>query len=231
MKSYGDYTIVGQRVGSGAFGEIYQGVNKRNEKVGLKIEKNTGKNPQLFYEYKILQILDSDGRAHERGLLKVYDYFTEGEDNVMVMKILGDSLETLFKKSNRSFPPKTTLMIGLQILERIEYIHTKGFIHRDIKPDNFLIGKDNDSSTVFMIDFGLAKKYRNKDGEHIPYKDNKNLTGTARYASVNTHLGIEQGRRDDIEGMVYMLIYFFHGQLPWQNMDAKNKKEKYEKIL
>lgn len=110
---------MGQRVGSGAFGEIYLGVNKRNEKVGLKIEKNTGKNPQLFYEYKILQILDSDGRAHDRGLLKVYDYFTEGDDNVMVMKILGDSLESLFKKSNRSFPPKTTLMIGLQILDRI----------------------------------------------------------------------------------------------------------------
>lgn len=82
-----------------------------------------------------------------------------------------------------------------------------------------------------MIDFGLAKKYRTKDGQHIPYKDNKNLTGTARYASVNTHLGIEQGRRDDIEGLIYMLIYFFKETLPWQNMDAKNKKEKYEKIL
>lgn len=75
-----------------------------------------------------------------------------------------------------------------------------------------------------MIDFGLAKKYRMKDGQHIPYKDNKNLTGTARYASVSTHLGVEQGRRDDIEGMVYMLIYFFQGVLPWQNMDAKNKR-------
>lgn len=149
----------------------------------------------------------------------------------MVMKILGDSLETLFKKSNRNFPPKTILMIGIQILERIQYIHSKDFIHRDIKPDNFLIGKDADSNKVFMIDFGLAKKYRHKQGQHIPYKDNKNLTGTARYASVNTHLGIQQGRRDDIEGLVYMLIYFFHGQLPWQNMDAKNKKEKYQKIL
>lgn len=83
---------MGQRVGSGAFGDIYMGVNKRNEKVGLKIEKNSTKNPQLFYEYKILQLFDSKGEAHEHGILKVYDYFTEGEENVMVMKILGDSL-------------------------------------------------------------------------------------------------------------------------------------------
>ena len=82
-----------------------------------------------------------------------------------------------------------------------------------------------------MIDFGLAKKYKTKEGQHIPYKDNKNLTGTARYASINTHLGIQQGRRDDIQGLIYMLIYFCIGQLPWQNMDAKNKKQKYEKIL
>ena len=75
-----------------------------------------------------------------------------------------------------------------------------------------------------MIDFGLAKKYKTKEGQHIPYKDNKNLTGTARYASINTHLGIQQGRRDDIQGLIYMLIYFCIGQLPWQNMDAKNKK-------
>jgi len=86
-----------------------------------------------------------------------------------------------------------------------------------------LIGKDKESNMIYIIDFGLAKKYQ-LNGTHIAYKDNKNLTGTARYASINTHLGIEQGRRDDLEGMIYMLIYFFLGQLPWQNMDAKDKK-------
>ena len=80
---------------------------------------------------------------------------------------------------------------------------------------------------MFLIDFGLAKKYLSRSGDHIPYKDDKNLTGTARYASVNTHLGIEQGRRDDIEGLLYMLIYFAKGRLPWQNMKGRDKQAKF----
>ena len=84
---------------------------------------------------------------------------------------------------------------------------------------------------MFLIDFGLAKKYLLKDGVHIPYKDTKNLTGTARFASLNTHLGIEQGRRDDIEGIANVLIYLHKGSVPWQNLRAANKKEKYEKIM
>ena len=84
---------------------------------------------------------------------------------------------------------------------------------------------------IYLIDFGLAKKYIGKDGKHIPYRDNKMLTGTARYASLNTHIGIEQGRRDDIESLAYVLIYFMKGILPWQNLKANNKKEKYERIM
>jgi serine/threonine protein kinase len=120
---------------------------------------------------------------------------------------------------------KTTVLLGLQIIDLIKYVHSKGILHRDIKPDNFLIGTlVQKASRVYIIDFGLAKKYTTKLGHHIPYKDNKNLTGTARYASVNTHIGIEQGRRDDLESLVYVLIYFLKGCLPWQNFKAANKK-------
>lgn len=115
------------------------------------------------------------------------------------MDYLGPSLEDMLNECGRKFSLKTTIMIGLQILKLIQYIHSKGVLHRDIKPDNFLIGRGQNRDKIYMIDFGLAKKYLNKDNQsHIPYRDNKDLTGTARYASVNTHLGIEQGRRDDI---------------------------------
>lgn len=142
----------------------------------------------------------------------------------MVMDLYGQSLEDLFVNGGRKFDLKTTLMIGYQMIERIEFIHSKGFIHRDIKPDNFVVGRGKKSNKVCIIDFGLAKRYLLKDGSHIPYKDNKNLTGTARYTSLNTHLGIEQGRRDDIEGIANVLLYFVKGALPWQNLKANGKK-------
>ncbi|KAI1234250.1 hypothetical protein IHE44_0003967 [Lamprotornis superbus] len=129
------------------------------------------------------------------------------------------------------FTMKTVLMLADQMISRIEYVHTKNFIHRDIKPDNFLMGIGRHCNKLFLIDFGLAKKYRdNRTRQHIPYREDKNLTGTARYASINAHLGIEQSRRDDMESLGYVLMYFNRTSLPWQGLKAATKKQKYEKI-
>ena len=121
-----------------------------------------------------------------------------------------------------------------QMISRIEYIHNRHFLHRDIKPDNFCVGLNKTSHKIFVIDFGLAKRYIQRDGRHIPYREGKNLTGTARYASINTHLGIEQGSlsyntacRDDMESIGYVIMYFLRGMLPWQGLKANNKREKY----
>jgi len=221
-----------RKLGSGAFGEIFHGINlKTNEEVAIKLENTNTKHPQLFYEAKLYQYLLHDNSVLDKGIPHVYYCATEGDYNIMVMDLLGPSLEDLFNICNRKFSLKTVLTLADQMISRIEFVHVKHFLHRDIKPDNFLMGTGKKQNKVYIIDFGLAKRYIGKDGKHIGYKENKNLTGTARYASVNTHLGIEQGRRDDLESLCYVLLYFLRGSLPWQNMRANNKKDKYERIM
>uniref|UniRef100_R7VZS2 non-specific serine/threonine protein kinase n=1 Tax=Aegilops tauschii TaxID=37682 RepID=R7VZS2_AEGTA len=206
----GNKSLLGRKLGSGSFGEIYLGTNvQTNEEVAIKLENVKTKHPQLLYESKLYRVLQGG-----TGISNVKWFGVEGDYNVLVMDVLGPSLEDLFSFCNRKLSLKTVLMLADQM--------------------------------VYMIDFGLAKKYRDTSThQHIPYRlydkcvlkyrENKNLTGTARYASVSTHLGIEQSRRDDMESLGYVLMYFLRGSspvtsLPWQGLKAGTKKQKYEKI-
>ncbi|KAH1209412.1 Casein kinase 1-like protein 1 [Glycine max] len=218
---------LGRKIGSGSFGEIYLGTNiQTNEEVAIKLENVKTKHPQLLYESKLYRVLQGG-----TGIPDVRWFGVEGDYNVLVMDLLGPSLEDLFNFCSRKLSLKTVLMLADHMINRVEFVHSKSFLHRDIKPDNFLMGLGRRANQVYCIDFGLAKKYRDSSThQHIPYRENKNLTGTARYASMNTHLGIEQSRRDDLESVGFVLMYFLRGSLPWQGLKAGTKKHKYERI-
>lgn len=165
------------------------------------------------------------------GIPKVYCYGNSKHYNILVMEILGKSLEDLFNFCNRKFSLMTVCLMGIEMIKRIQYVHEKNHIHRDIKPDNFMMGYEKSVNKVYIIDFGLAKKYRSSTKKgHIAFKTGKNITGTARYCSINTHRGYEQSRRDDLESIGYVLVYFLKGILPWQGLKVREHEDHYDKI-
>ena len=228
-----DYTILlNRKIGSGSFGQIYQCLNKKtNEIVACKIESINELKPQLYHESKIMILMKNC-----TGFPTCYDFIITDQDKILIMDYLGPNLDVIMNKlpsdenNMKKFTIKTSLMIMIQGIERLKSLHEKGIIHRDIKPENFVIGPKKKERLIYLIDFGLSKKISN-DKLLPSIKADRNIIGTMRYISMNTHQGYEQGRRDDLESLFYIIIYFIKGELPWQNIKSKTRAEKYTKIF
>eukprot|EP01065_Artemidia_motanka_P020010 TRINITY_DN23969_c0_g2_i1.p1 TRINITY_DN23969_c0_g2~~TRINITY_DN23969_c0_g2_i1.p1 ORF type:complete len:381 (+),score=81.53 TRINITY_DN23969_c0_g2_i1:80-1222(+) len=226
LRIAGRYRLVA-KLGAGSFGDIYEGEDTTTGKpVAIKLERVKAKNPLLSYEARLYRMLNQ-GKMVAPGIPAIHYSGVEGDFRVMVIDLLGPSLEDLFCFCGRALSWRTTMMLADQLLHRLEFLHQKCLLHRDLKPENFVMGVGRQSHHVYMIDFGLAKRYKDvKTNTHIPYNTGKPMVGTARYASVNTHIGCEQSRRDDLEGLSIILVYFVNGGLPWQGMKAPTRAEK-----
>lgn len=219
--------ILFERIGSGSFGEVYIAQYKKGGYVAAKVE-NKKKCPRIYNEYKIYKYLHN--KNFKMGLPKIYGFYQTPLFNIMIMQLLGPNLEDLFNKYNRKFKLETVLLLADQLIYLLDQLHKSDFIHRDIKPNNFLIGRGTNSSQVYIMDFGLSKKYIMEDGSHMPFKNGRSLIGTARYASINMHMGMEPSRRDDLESVGYMLMYFLKGTLPWQGIKKQKDTNHIELI-
>jgi len=202
-----------KEIGSGAFGKIYSGYNvQTGEPVAIKLEKTGVEYPQLRYEARIYATLQNHMRVP-----RMHYFGIEQQYSVMVMDQLGESMED--RKTRRGdFSLNEVHQVAVQTLDLLKALHSFGFIHRDIKPDNLLNERNTESIQLYLIDFGLSKRILDPiTGDHVKPRIKKALTGTPRYASYANHAGKEQSRRDDLESLGYVLLYLFRGYLPWQN--------------
>ena len=224
------YKILTDKIlGGGSFGHVYKCLNiKTNKEYSIKVESNNSTNPLLAHEYKMLKLLEGN-----EGIPITYLYKNIGGESIIVMDLLGPNLEDILQDTKtKKFTLKTCLMALKQIIERLKIIHKEGIIHRDLKPENLLVTKNIRDGLIYLIDYGLSKKYKDaKNDLHIPFKNERPLTGTLRYISINTHKGFEQSRRDDIESALYIIIYFLNGKLNWDGIKTKTKEEKIQKIM
>lgn len=226
------YTIT-KYIASGSFGDVFSAKNeKTNEVVALKIPiKTKEKNGEkwLLEEAKVYSALNKD-RTEDCGVANMKVVKNKALDKkIIVMDLLGPSLERILDK-RKKFRLKSVILLAIQMIELLRYIHDKGYIHRDIKPDNFVMDFE-EASKLYSIDFGLAKRYLTKNDEHIQFKKVGKFCGTARYASIAAHKGYEQSRKDDMEAVGYLLVYLYRGHLPWQHLKSKDKQVRYNMIM
>lgn len=208
-----------QIIGQGSFGKVYTGIDLQTaEEVAVKIEMKTEKSIFLCNEAKIYRII-----AGETGFPNIREMYCDNGMNALIIDLLGDSISSLFRKANNYFPLKTTLMLIEQMLSRLQFLHSKGIVHNDLKPSNFLVGTNDSVNILYLIDFGMASKFRGfYSNQHIQDSDKKTkFFGTPEFASINAHKGLQRSRRDDLESLAYIFLFLAKGSLPW----FKNKNE------
>ncbi|KAF9230019.1 kinase-like domain-containing protein, partial [Melanogaster broomeanus] len=199
-------------LGAGSYGKVYRATDLTHSKeVVAKIEHAGQISLTLRHEFSVLQHL-----AGVEGIPKPLWFGKEAAQNVLILNRLGPTLEEAFNACNRVFTLNTIAHIAEQLVDRLQDVHSVDYIHRDLKPSNILIGREPNAHHIYLIDFSHATEYRHpKTRLHHSFRNNQCFIGTPMFAPINSHLGFEQGRRDDLESLAYIMIYFFHGRLPW----------------
>lgn len=232
---------LGRQIGSGAFGQVFLGTHHRTgQRVAIKLEPLSAPHPQLPHEARLYKSLCGEG------VCQMYWHGTTADGHyALILELLGPSAEELLHKCRSTFSIATVSQLAITLLDRFEFIHSRGIVHRDVKPQNLAIrlppqphdarlravreGRTASFDALMVIDFGLARAFYTADG-HISMRRHQGRAGTARYASMNTHRGLTQSRRDDLESIGYLLVFLHRGRLPWQGVRAASRKEKHLKI-